>query len=127
MVGSMGKCEYWHGCPLQPSRLGSRSTPAAGVRETDVCGIRIRLKLLSEAGFSLLPSGDTSLTSKVLIRKSSLLTVDDLHLHGQNGVLLLNENCLLGNDAKSDVHTVPIDKSRSKVYNANLMWGLVSD
>ncbi|WVQ94270.1 hypothetical protein IAU59_001349 [Kwoniella sp. CBS 9459] len=59
----------------------------------------IRLKLLSEAGFSLVPSKDSSHASKVMIR----------------------------NDAKEDVHSVPIDKSRSKVYSANLIWSLASD
>ncbi|WVF66651.1 hypothetical protein IAT40_001392 [Kwoniella sp. CBS 6097] len=59
----------------------------------------IRLKLLSEAGFSLVPSKDGSHSNKIMIR----------------------------NDAKEDVHSVPIDKSRSKVYNANLIWSLASD
>ncbi|KAK8844688.1 hypothetical protein IAR55_006537 [Kwoniella newhampshirensis] len=59
----------------------------------------IRLRLFSEAGFSLVPSKDESNTAKILIR----------------------------NDAKQDVHAVPIDNSRSKVYTANLIWSLASD
>ncbi|WRT63336.1 uncharacterized protein IL334_000241 [Kwoniella shivajii] len=59
----------------------------------------IRLKLLSEAGFSLVPPKDNAGSTKVLIR----------------------------NDAKDDVHSVPIDNSRSKAYTANLIWSLASE
>ncbi|WWD22760.1 hypothetical protein CI109_107253 [Kwoniella shandongensis] len=59
----------------------------------------IRLKLFSEAGFSLVPPKDESSTAKILIR----------------------------NDTKEDVHAVPIDNSRSKVYTANLIWSLASE
>ncbi|OXB39790.1 hypothetical protein LQV05_000401 [Cryptococcus neoformans] len=59
----------------------------------------VRLKLFSEAGFSLVSSKDGSNVTKVLIR----------------------------NDAKEDVHSVVVDNSRSKVYTANLIWSLASD
>ncbi|WVQ82578.1 hypothetical protein IAT38_004708 [Cryptococcus sp. DSM 104549] len=59
----------------------------------------IRLKLFSEAGFSLVPPKDDSAPAKILIR----------------------------NDAKEDVHSVVVDNSRSKVYTANLIWSLASD
>ncbi|ODO00253.1 hypothetical protein I350_06882 [Cryptococcus amylolentus CBS 6273] len=59
----------------------------------------IRLKLFSEAGFSLVPPREGSSTSKILIR----------------------------NDAKDDVHSVVVDNSRSKVYTANLIWNLASE
>nr|KIR48554.1 kinetochore protein Spc24, fungi type [Cryptococcus bacillisporus CA1280] len=59
----------------------------------------IRLKLFSEAGFSLVSPKDSSNVTKVLIR----------------------------NDAKEDVHSVVVDNSRSKVYTANLIWSLASD
>ncbi|WVR03202.1 hypothetical protein IAU60_000193 [Kwoniella sp. DSM 27419] len=59
----------------------------------------IRLKLLSGAGFSIIPPTDGSSTTKVLIR----------------------------NDAKEDVHCIPIDANRSKAYTANLIWSLASD
>jgi len=32
-----------------------------------------------------------------------------------------------GNDEKEDVHTIAVDKNRSKVYYANLLWSLASD
>ncbi|WVW81398.1 hypothetical protein I302_103390 [Kwoniella bestiolae CBS 10118] len=59
----------------------------------------IRLKILSESGFSLVPSKDNKSADKILIR----------------------------NDLKDDVHSVPIDNSRSKVYTANLIWNLASE
>ncbi|WVQ72350.1 hypothetical protein IAR50_001901 [Cryptococcus sp. DSM 104548] len=59
----------------------------------------IRLKLFSEAGFSLVPPREGSPSSKILIR----------------------------NDAKDDVHSVIVDNSRSKVYTANLIWNLASE
>ncbi|WWD06218.1 hypothetical protein V865_004304 [Kwoniella europaea PYCC6329] len=59
----------------------------------------IRLKILSESGFSLVPSKDNKTASKILIR----------------------------NDLKDDIHTVPIDNSRSKTNTANLIWSLASE
>ncbi|WWC67190.1 uncharacterized protein I206_101097 [Kwoniella pini CBS 10737] len=59
----------------------------------------IRLKMLSEGGFTLVPSKDNKSANKILIR----------------------------NDLKNDVHSIPIDNSRSKVYTANLIWNLASD
>ncbi|EIW73247.1 hypothetical protein TREMEDRAFT_25795 [Tremella mesenterica DSM 1558] len=64
-----------------------------------VDGKIIRLKLFSDAGFSLLPSKENGGASKVLIR----------------------------NDVKSDVHSVSIDKNRSRVFNANMIWSLASE
>ncbi|KAK4686487.1 hypothetical protein P7C73_g3639, partial [Tremellales sp. Uapishka_1] len=64
-----------------------------------VDGQIIRLKLFADAGFSLIPPKDAQSVPKVLIR----------------------------NDAKNDVHTVPIENARSKVHYANLIWSLASE
>ncbi|WWC57727.1 uncharacterized protein I303_100261 [Kwoniella dejecticola CBS 10117] len=59
----------------------------------------IRLKMLSDAGFTFVPSKDGKSANKILIR----------------------------NDLKNDVHSVPLDSSRSKVYTANYIWNLASE
>ncbi len=68
----------------------------------------VRLKLLSDMGFSYIPGE----VPKVLIRELLDLTN------------LAHANRLPGNDAKSDVHTVALDNKRSQVYYANLIWSL---
>lgn len=79
---------------------------------------RIRLKLFTEAGFTLIPGKDNS-TSKVLIRESGSF---EPSVTGYTA-----DAWPIGNDAKSDLHTVSLDKSRSKAYNANVIWGLASE
>jgi hypothetical protein len=34
---------------------------------------------------------------------------------------------MTGNDGKNDINTITLDKSRSKVYWANLMWTLAGE
>lgn len=81
-------------------RAEKEAVSSVRVGEDDwVDGRLIRLKLLSEAGFSLLPPKEDNASAKVLIR----------------------------NDVKEDIHTVTIDRSRSKAYYANMIWGLASD
>ena len=88
----------------------------------------IRLRLLSGAGLSLIPSSDPSVPNKILIRMYNLLLfTPPKRCWGYPERCGPPDILLLGNDAKSDVHTVPIDASRSKVYNANLIWGLASE
>ena len=72
---------------------------------------RLRLKLLADAGFTLIPAQDGKAGSKILIRESA------------HPVIPL----ISGNDIKEDVHTVLIDKNKSRVHQANLLWSLASD
>jgi hypothetical protein len=43
--------------------------------------------------------------------------------------VLLLDGLLIGtgNESKSDIHPVMIEKSRSKAYYANLVWGLAGE
>ena len=124
----MEKCEstfFLIFSPFMTARV--RKFPAAslhvnnsvGASNHDLCSIR--LKLFTDAGFTLIPGKDNS-TSKVLVRKypptlAPLMVSRTIRLTRWN----------VGNDAKSDLHTVSLDKSRSKAYNANVIWGLASD
>jgi hypothetical protein len=73
---------------------------------------RIRIQLFKDAGFTLIPGKENS-AAKVLIRKFA---------PKESGT----ETNVSGDEAKSDVHTVQLEKSRSKAWNANMIWGLAS-
>jgi hypothetical protein len=73
----------------------------------------LRLKLLADAGFTFVPPKDDKTGAKVLIRAWSVSTIQTL--------------LTPGNDIKEDVHTVSVDKNKSRVHQANLMWSLASD
>jgi len=34
---------------------------------------------------------------------------------------------LVGDEAKSDIHTISLDNARSKTHNANFIWGLAGE
>lgn len=86
----------------------------------------IRLKLLNEMGFTLSSTPENNATVKLLIRKSQRTTQPP----GQRGFRPHHKETQLrhpGNEAKADVHPVTIERSRSKAYYANLVWGLASE
>ncbi|KAI9634310.1 uncharacterized protein MKK02DRAFT_38986 [Dioszegia hungarica] len=92
---TLGKKEVELGrCKSEREEVGGWKVGEEEGYESDV----LRLKLLNDIGFRLLPRTDNA-PVKVLIR----------------------------NDAKEDVHTTTLDKTRSKAQWANLVWNLASE
>jgi hypothetical protein len=88
---------------------------------------RIRLKLFTDAGFTLIP-GQGNSASKVLIRKSLTYSLP-LRLYRMIIVFYTWDATLtlIGDEAKSDIHTLSLDNARSKTHNANFIWGLAGE
>ena len=76
MGGWTGRCKCQHWIFPVAGPTGNVGLTACVVREglMDVT-FSIRLKILSEAGFSLIPSGDDATPAKVLIRESDMLLI----------------------------------------------------
>ncbi|KAK1921330.1 hypothetical protein DB88DRAFT_98009 [Papiliotrema laurentii] len=99
---------------LQRAKGEKEEVEAEEVGDDDwVDGKALRLKLLADAGFTFVPPKDDKTGAKVLIRAWSVPTIQTL--------------LTPGNDVKEDVHTVSVDKNKSRVHQANLMWSLASD